>query len=129
MTDQVTKVTYQDMVILARQGSFYIMRATLPVAEEIAHMQATGAVDVQHGAPPGHRPAPGRRPGPGRDDEPDHRQVRPADPAPAGRRPAARRADAVPVPVRGPGLGRPQRIRLARPDASAAPAASASAAP
>jgi Flp pilus assembly protein CpaB len=41
-TDQSTKVTYQDMLILARQGSTYIVKATLPVAEEINHLQAAG---------------------------------------------------------------------------------------
>jgi len=40
--DRSTKITYQDMVLLAREGSFYIVRANLPVAEEIAHLQATG---------------------------------------------------------------------------------------
>lgn len=41
-TDQSTKITYQDMQILARQGSFYIVKATLAVAEEISHLQASG---------------------------------------------------------------------------------------
>jgi Flp pilus assembly protein CpaB len=41
--DRSTKITYQDVVILARKGSFYIIRATLPVAEELAHLQATGS--------------------------------------------------------------------------------------
>ena len=41
-TDQSTKITYQDMLILARQGSSYIMKATLPVAEEITHLLAAG---------------------------------------------------------------------------------------
>ncbi len=41
-TDKSTKVTYQDMVILAKTGQFYILKATLPVAEEIAHLQASG---------------------------------------------------------------------------------------
>jgi Flp pilus assembly protein CpaB len=41
-TDQSTKVTYQDMLILARQGSTYIVKATLPVAEEINHLMAAG---------------------------------------------------------------------------------------
>jgi Flp pilus assembly protein CpaB len=41
-TDQSTKVTYQDMVILSRSGSFYIVKATLAVAEEISHLQAAG---------------------------------------------------------------------------------------
>jgi Flp pilus assembly protein CpaB len=40
--DKSTKITYQDMLILARTGSFYIVKATLPVAEEISHLQATG---------------------------------------------------------------------------------------
>ncbi len=43
-TDQSTKITYQDMVILARQGSTYIVKATLPVAEEIGHLVASGNV-------------------------------------------------------------------------------------
>ena len=41
-TDQSTKITYQDMLILARQGSSYIVKATLPVAEEINHLLAAG---------------------------------------------------------------------------------------
>ncbi len=41
-TDQSTKITYQDMIILARQGTSYIVRATLPVAEEITHLLAGG---------------------------------------------------------------------------------------
>jgi Flp pilus assembly protein CpaB len=41
-TDTSTKITYQDMLILARQGSSYIMKATLPVAEEINHLLAAG---------------------------------------------------------------------------------------
>jgi Flp pilus assembly protein CpaB len=39
-TDRSTKIVYQDMLILAREGAFYIVRATLPVAEEIVHLQA-----------------------------------------------------------------------------------------
>ncbi len=41
-SDRSTKITYQDMVILAREGAFYIVRAPLDVAEEVAHLQATG---------------------------------------------------------------------------------------
>jgi Flp pilus assembly protein CpaB len=37
-----TKVTYQDVVILARTGEVYIIRASLRVAEEIAHLMASG---------------------------------------------------------------------------------------
>ena len=44
VSDVVTKITYQDMVILARAGTQYILRASLPVAEEINHLLATGTV-------------------------------------------------------------------------------------
>lgn len=43
-SDMVTKITYQDMVILARAGTQYILRASLAVAEEINHLLATGVV-------------------------------------------------------------------------------------
>lgn len=43
MSDRSTKITYQDMLILARKDAFYILRAPLAAAEEIAHLQATGA--------------------------------------------------------------------------------------
>ena len=43
-SDMVTKITYQDMVILGRAGSQYILRTTIAVAEEINHMLATGTV-------------------------------------------------------------------------------------
>ncbi len=42
-SDPTSKVTYQDMKILARTGTFYILKATLRVAEEISHLQAAGA--------------------------------------------------------------------------------------
>ncbi|HYO43254.1 MAG TPA: SAF domain-containing protein [Candidatus Limnocylindrales bacterium] len=38
-----TKITYQGMKILARAGTFYILRTPLVVAEEISHMQADGS--------------------------------------------------------------------------------------
>jgi len=41
-SDKATKITYQDMEILARSDDFYIIRAPLEVAEEIEHLQATG---------------------------------------------------------------------------------------
>ena len=41
-TDKSTKITYQNMLILAKSASFYIVKATLPVAEEITHLQASG---------------------------------------------------------------------------------------
>ncbi len=39
-----TKVTYQKMTILARQGTYYILKATLPVAEEITQASLDGAM-------------------------------------------------------------------------------------
>jgi Flp pilus assembly protein CpaB len=42
--DFSTKVTYQQVIILARVGDQYIIRCGLPVAEEIEHMLATGTV-------------------------------------------------------------------------------------
>jgi hypothetical protein len=38
-----TKITYQGMKILARAGTFYIIKTPLLVAEEISHLQADGA--------------------------------------------------------------------------------------
>jgi hypothetical protein len=43
-TDKSTKITYQDMVILARAGDEYIVKCSLVVAEEISHLLATGTV-------------------------------------------------------------------------------------
>jgi Flp pilus assembly protein CpaB len=41
-TDKATKITYQNMVILAKTATSYVMKATLAQAEEIAHLQASG---------------------------------------------------------------------------------------
>jgi Flp pilus assembly protein CpaB len=41
-TDKSTKITYQNVVILARAGQFYVVKATLGMAEEISHLQASG---------------------------------------------------------------------------------------
>jgi Flp pilus assembly protein CpaB len=41
-TDRSTKITYQDMVILAREDAFYVVKAPLDIAEEIVHLQASG---------------------------------------------------------------------------------------
>jgi Flp pilus assembly protein CpaB len=43
-SDLVTKITYQEMVILARAGSQYILKTSLAVAEEINHLLAAGTV-------------------------------------------------------------------------------------
>jgi hypothetical protein len=41
-TDKSTKLVYQDVIVLARSGQMYIIRAALDIAEEITHLQATG---------------------------------------------------------------------------------------
>lgn len=41
-TDRSTKITYQDVIILARSGTFYVVRVSIGVAEEISHLQASG---------------------------------------------------------------------------------------
>jgi Flp pilus assembly protein CpaB len=41
-TDTSTKITYQNMVILAKAGTSYVIRATLAQAEEISHLLAAG---------------------------------------------------------------------------------------
>lgn len=43
-TDRSTKLTYQNVVILARSGTFYIIRASIAVAEELVHLQSAGNV-------------------------------------------------------------------------------------
>lgn len=41
-SDKSTKISYQNMVILAKAGTFYVLRAPIDVAEEISHLQASG---------------------------------------------------------------------------------------
>jgi Flp pilus assembly protein CpaB len=41
-TDKSTKITYQNMLVLAKTGSGYVVKATLAQAEEITHLVATG---------------------------------------------------------------------------------------
>ncbi len=41
-TDKSTKITYQDIPILAKSGTFYIIKITEAVAEEIVHLQSSG---------------------------------------------------------------------------------------
>ncbi|CAN5623882.1 hypothetical protein BH20CHL7_BH20CHL7_00560 [soil metagenome] len=41
-TDKSTRMSYQNMVILAKEGTFYVLRAPMDVAEEISHLQASG---------------------------------------------------------------------------------------
>ena len=73
--DRSTKITYQDMVILAREGAFYIVRAPLDVAEEIAHLQATGNATFSMVLRPDEDTRFDRRGTARRDDQPDHREA------------------------------------------------------
>ena len=41
-TDKSTKITYQNMIVLAKSGSSYVVKTTLAQAEEITHLVATG---------------------------------------------------------------------------------------
>jgi Flp pilus assembly protein CpaB len=43
VADRSTKVTYQDVPIIAKNNTYYIVRVTQQVAEEISHLQASGA--------------------------------------------------------------------------------------
>lgn len=42
-TDKTTKITYQDVIVLAKAGTFYVLKVTAAVGEEINHLQASGA--------------------------------------------------------------------------------------
>ncbi len=41
--DHSTKVTYQNVTILAKSNAYYIIKVTQPIAEEIAHLEASGS--------------------------------------------------------------------------------------
>jgi len=41
-SDRSTKISYQNLVILAKAGSSYILKVPIDVAEEVSHLQATG---------------------------------------------------------------------------------------
>ncbi len=42
-TDKSTKLSYQNMLLLAKSGTFYVLKAPVDVAEEISHLQASGS--------------------------------------------------------------------------------------
>lgn len=42
-TDRSTKLVYQDMMVLAKTTTAYVIKAPIDVAEEISHFQASGA--------------------------------------------------------------------------------------
>jgi Flp pilus assembly protein CpaB len=45
-TDRSTKIIYQNVLLLARKGSFYIVKASIGMAEELSHLQAIGTVTL-----------------------------------------------------------------------------------
>jgi Flp pilus assembly protein CpaB len=52
-TDKSTKIVYQDMQILAKTATAYVLKASIPVAEEISHLQASGAAAFSFALRPG----------------------------------------------------------------------------
>ena len=46
VTDRSTKIVYQNVLILAKSGAFYVIRAPIGMAEELAHLQAVGSVTM-----------------------------------------------------------------------------------
>lgn len=42
-TDKSTKITYQEIEVLSKAGTSYIVKVPLAMAEEMSHLQATGA--------------------------------------------------------------------------------------
>ena len=46
MTDRATKIVYQNLLILARKEQFYIVRAPIAMAEELAHLQVIGVATM-----------------------------------------------------------------------------------
>ena len=45
-TDRSTKIVYQNVLILARNGTFYIVKAPIAMAEELTHLQAVGTATL-----------------------------------------------------------------------------------
>jgi Flp pilus assembly protein CpaB len=45
-TDRSTKIVYQNVLLLARKDAFYIVRAPIEMAEELAHLQAVGTATM-----------------------------------------------------------------------------------
>ena len=45
-TDRSTKIVYQNVLILARNDAFYIVKAPMVMAEELTHLQAVGTVTM-----------------------------------------------------------------------------------
>ena len=79
-SDKSTKITYQNVKILQRATSYYVVRVSLPVAEEISHLQAAGSGAFSLALRPTEDARTARRHHPRRDDDRDDQALRPADP-------------------------------------------------
>ena len=117
LTDKSTKIVYQDMLILAKTATSYVLRASISVAEEISHLQASGAASFSFALRP----------------EQDTRQVNTSTMGTTTTKIVARYG--LPLPEwYGPGKATaqaavPSPAPSAPPSASASPAPSASASP
>jgi Flp pilus assembly protein CpaB len=111
-TDKSTKLSYQDMLILAKSGTFYVLKAPLDVAEEISHLQASGTAAFSLALRP----------------EVDTRQVDASTLGTTTNRVIIRYGLPIPVaypPATGP-VPRPSPTPTPQPSASASPSASPS---
>ncbi len=52
-TDKSTKLTYQNVPVLAKSGTFYIVRVDEATAEQISHLQASGTAQFSLALRPG----------------------------------------------------------------------------
>ena len=52
-SDKSTKIVYQNMLILAKTATAYVLKASIPVAEEISHLQASGTAAFSFALRPG----------------------------------------------------------------------------
>jgi hypothetical protein len=114
-TDKSTKLTYQDVPILAKAGTFYIVRVTEAMAEEISHLQASGTATFSLALRP---PEDTRTVDVGPFGETTNRIIDEYDPPipetyPRSGRPP-RRASRPPCRRRSPGRGSSSRARLLR---------------
>ena len=110
------------MVILAKTGTFYVVKAPLAVAEEIAHLQAGGNAAFSMALRPDVDTRPVDASALGTDDEPLIIRVRPADPGGLPARRRARSRHRAPTPGADPGADRRRAgVAPTSPSASSAP--------
>jgi Flp pilus assembly protein CpaB len=114
-SDKSTKISYQNMVVLAKSGEFYVLKAPIDVAEEISHLQASGSASFSLALRPSI----------------DTRQVDTTDLGTTTNELIIRYGLPIPVvfpPVTGP-IPTPAPTPIATPAPSSAPSASSSPAP